>query len=45
MPRKLPPHVEMRKDRHGKTRVYFRKDKGPRIALPALICSDEFEAA
>lgn len=45
MPRKLPPHVEMWKDRHGKTRVYFRDGKGQRIALPAAIGSDEFEAS
>lgn len=29
------PHVRREKDRHGKVRHYFRKDSGPRIALPA----------
>jgi integrase len=44
-PRKLPPHVEVWKDRHGKTRVYFRRDKGKRVPLPSDINSDAFEAA
>lgn len=34
MPRKRPPFVELWRDRHGKVRVYFRKDKGPRLPLP-----------
>src|SRR5262249_53533281 len=34
MPRKLPPFVERWRDRHGKVRVYFRKDKGRRVVLP-----------
>jgi integrase len=42
MPRKLPPHVECWRDRHGKIRVYFRKGKGPRFALPDCIGSDAF---
>jgi integrase len=44
MPRKLPPFVERWRDRHGKVRVYFRKDKGRRVALPS-IGSDAFDAA
>ena len=34
MPRKLPPFVECWRDRHGKMRAYYRRDHGPRIALP-----------
>ena len=45
MPRKLPPFVERWRDRHGKIRVYFRKDRGPRIPLPDTIGSDEFNVA
>lgn len=45
MPRKLPPFVECWRDRHGKVRVYFRRGKGQRIALPAAIGSDEFNEA
>jgi integrase len=45
MPRKLPPFVERWRDRHGKPRVYFRRKKGPRVALPGAIGSDEFNAA
>jgi integrase len=45
MPRKLPPFVELWRDRHGKVRVYFRKAKGPRLALPSDISSAEFTAA
>jgi hypothetical protein len=45
MPRKLPPYVECWRDRHGKPRVYFRRGKGPRVALPGPIGSDEFNAA
>jgi hypothetical protein len=44
MPRKRPPFVELWRDRHGKVRVYFRKDRGPRIPLPDTIGSDEFNA-
>ena len=44
MPRKLPPFVELWRDRHGKVRVYFRKRKGPRLPLPSDITSDEFNA-
>jgi len=45
MPRKRPPYVELWRDRHRKVRVYFRKDKGPRIPLPDAIGSEEFEIA
>lgn len=45
MPRKLPPFVERWRDRHGKVRVYFRKDKGPRLPLPDALGSVEFNAA
>ena len=45
MPRKRPPFVELWRDRHGKVRVYFRKEKGPRLPLPDAIGSDEFNAA
>jgi integrase len=45
MPRKRPPFVELWRDRHGKIRVYFRKDRGPRQPLPDTIGSDEFNAA
>jgi integrase len=45
MPRKRPPFVELWRDRHGKVRVYFRKDKGLRLPLPDAIGSDEFNAA
>jgi integrase len=45
MPRKLPPFVECWRDRHGKRRVYFRRDRGRRIALPTTIGSEEFYAA
>jgi integrase len=44
-PRKLPPHVEVWTDRHGKLRVYFRRGKGQRVPLPEPIGSPEFEAA
>jgi integrase len=43
-PRKPPPHVEVWTDRHGKTRVYFRRGKGQRIPLPS-IGAPEFEEA
>jgi integrase len=45
MPRKRPPFVEVWRDRHGKTRVYFRKERGPRIPLPNTIGSDDFNRA
>jgi enterobacteria phage integrase len=45
MPRKLPPFVECWRDRHGKRRVYFRRDRGRRTALPTTIGSEEFNAA
>ena len=45
MPRKRPPFVECWRDRHGRVRVYFRKGKGQRIALPTSVGSDDFNAA
>ncbi len=45
MRRKLPPFVETWRDRHGKLRVYFRRGKGRRVALPMEIASPEFDAA
>jgi enterobacteria phage integrase len=45
MPRKRPPFVELWRDRHGKVRVYFRKDRGPRVPLPDTMGFDEFNAA
>jgi enterobacteria phage integrase len=45
MPRRLPSFVECWRDRHGKLRVYYRKGKGRRIALPTSIGSDEFSSA
>jgi hypothetical protein len=45
MPRRLPPFVERWRDRHGKVRIYYRKGKGPRIALPVTVGSEEFNAA
>jgi enterobacteria phage integrase len=45
MPRKRPPFVEVWRDRHGKVRVYFRKERGPRLPLPDSIGSDEFNVA
>lgn len=44
-PRKLPPHVEIWDDRHGKLRIYFRRGKGKRVALPNDVNSDEFREA
>ena len=44
MPRKLPPFVECWRDRHGKMRAYYRRDHGPRIALPNSIGSPAFNA-
>src|SRR6266498_2973293 len=45
MPRKRPPFVEIWRDRHGKVRVYFRKERGRRLPLPQAIGSEEFNAA
>src|SRR5271166_3289928 len=45
MPRKLPPHCERWRDRHGEMRIYFRRDKGPHVALPPDSSSPEFDAA
>jgi integrase len=44
--RRLPRYVYEEDDRHGKRRVYFRRDKkSPRIALPLDIRSREFGLA
>jgi hypothetical protein len=45
MPRRLLPFTECWRDRHGKVRIYFRKEKGTRIPLPVSVGSDEFNAA
>ena len=45
MPRRCPPFVELWRDRHSKVRCYFRKERGPRFALPSTVGSDEFKAA
>jgi enterobacteria phage integrase len=45
MPRRLPPFVECWRDRHGKLRTYFRKNRGPRIPLPTAVGSTEFNEA
>jgi integrase len=45
MARKLPPFVECWRDRHGKLRLYFRRERGRRIALPVAVKSDEFRDA
>jgi integrase len=45
MPRALPKYCERFTDRHGKSRIYFRRGKGARIALPADPTSDAFIAA
>ena len=44
--RKRPPFVEFFRDRHGKPRLYFRKDRRlPRIPLPGGVGSPEFNRA
>jgi integrase len=45
MRRKRPPFVELWRDRHGKIRCYFRKDRGQRVSLPSNVGSDEFNAS
>ncbi|MGU3538875.1 tyrosine-type recombinase/integrase [Methylobacterium sp. A54F] len=45
MPRSKPPYVEAFRDRHGKLRLYFRKDKGARVPLPGPIGSEDFLTA
>lgn len=45
MPRNKPPYVEVFRDRHGKVRLYFRKDKGARVPLPGPIGSEAFLSA
>lgn len=44
MPRKLPPFVTRERSRHGKVVFYFRKDKGPRLRLPAIDAPEFHEA-
>lgn len=39
------PYVQTIKDRHGKTRHYFRRDGFPRAPLPGAIGSDDFMRA
>jgi hypothetical protein len=43
--RKLPPHVEPDRDRHGNPRLYFRVGKGKRTRLPLAVDTPEFAAA
>src|SRR5262249_32974085 len=43
--RKLPPHVETDRDRHGNPRLYFRVGKGKRTRLPLDPESTEFADA
>jgi integrase len=38
-------YVDRFRDRHGRTRYYFRRSKGPRIPLPGLPGSDAFMVA
>src|SRR5262245_26056887 len=45
MRRKRPPFVELWRDRHGKIRCYFRKERGQRVSLPSNVGSDEFNAS
>lgn len=45
MPRKLPRYCERFTDRHGRCRVYFRRGKGARIALPTDPTTEAFEEA
>ena len=45
MPRKLPPHVERWRDRHGRLRLYFQRTrKSKRVPLPGND-SSEFDLA
>lgn len=45
MPRKLPPHVQIERTRHGKVVFYFRRSAGaPRVRLPSPTDA-EFKAA
>lgn len=46
MPHRLPRYVTAERDRHGKVRFYFRRDKSSaRIPLPAPVGSDAFMSA
>lgn len=45
MPRKLPPHVQVERTRHGRVVFYFRRSQGaPRVRLPD-ITAPGFKAA
>jgi integrase len=37
-------HVDSFRDRHGRRRYYFRRDRGPRVPLPGIPGSAEFMA-
>jgi integrase len=45
MPKRLPLHVVQERSRHGRRKLFFRIDKGPRIRLPDDPNSPEFKAA
>lgn len=46
MVRAKPAYVELWRDRHGKLRAYFRRNKGDkRVPLPGAVGSDEFNRA
>lgn len=45
MPKALPRYCEKWRDRHGTLRIYARKGKGPRVALPSDPDSPEFTEA
>ena len=45
MPRKRKQYVQKETTRHGKTVWYFRKGDGPRIRLPGMYDSPEFNEA
>lgn len=45
MPRPRKPHIVKETNRHGKTVRYFRRGKGPRIRLPGVFGSKEFNEA
>jgi integrase len=44
MPRKLPPHLQHERTRHGRGAWYFRRGHGPRIRIRAEFGTPEFEA-
>lgn len=45
MPRPRKPYIHREVTRHGTTVWYFRRGKGPRIRLPGIFGSPEFNAA